>query len=166
MVGTALCLVLVQMVLVYLLPWPLALINSTIIAITFFLIRFESGTIVWLAFLEYWFLDLYAVTPFGVVLLLGTMSTLGAFWLYQYFFTNQSWYATSAMTAAIIIIYRGGLFLYYFTATVLTREPTAIPWLLLGRNLAWEVLLSGGIAGVLFFAVSRRCYRHFGLFSP
>jgi hypothetical protein len=73
--------------------------------LTLILISRERGTIVWTAFAVYGVLEIFSFYPFGVLLCSGTITWLVAFWLYEYFFTNQSWYTATVLSASALFIY-------------------------------------------------------------
>ncbi len=136
------------------LPAPWNQVNMVFVFLIFFLLFEESGTVVWIAFSVHFFIELYAVSPFGILLFSGTISTLLSFWLYQYFFTNQSWYTAAALSLLAIVIYRSiytALFLFFHVFGYFALPPWSALLLVYG----WEMLLTSGVTGLAYLLTTR-----------
>lgn len=111
-VGTSLLFILSLLVVIFhiglvtFLPYPLNKINLISLFVIIILLITESGKVVWLSFIPYFLIELFSVTPFGVVLYSGTISALVSFWLYKGIFTNRSVLTTMSLTAISIFLYR------------------------------------------------------------
>ena len=152
--------VLLQIAVVYLLPPPWNTINVLLVTLIILLITWESGAVVWAGFLAYWLLELYAATPFGYLLTAGTVALLAAYWLYQYLFTNRSWYAAATMAAAALLLYRGLLFglqriVSFFGGPSVPWPTMAIMWQQ-ATELALSTLLAAIISIFLFWQPRQR----------
>lgn len=135
-------LVSVSMGVSYVFPYPFAKVNVIYAAILFMMMRRPRGGIVWVSFLAHFFLELYATTPFGVVVMSGTLSTLFAYWAYQYIFSNRSWYAMAVMSIVTLILYRGLYTVFLFVASLFDESVVVLV-----RGIAviagWEILFTG-----------------------
>ena len=134
----------------FLLPYPFSTINVLIILIVISILVTESGTVVWLSFFSYFIIELYSqMTPFGVVLLAGTLSTLLAFWLYKHIITNRSWYSSLALIAVTLFFYR----LIYFSGLLFLislRVVQSPDWFGVFVFFGWELLLTSVVMAILF----------------
>ncbi len=102
----AISLIFVHYAVSYILPPPWNSINIIFYAIIISIIGWGSGISIWLSCLLHFFMELYSVSPFGLILLPGTISIIFAYWLYTFIFTNRSWYTAVALAAIAIISYR------------------------------------------------------------
>lgn len=91
--------------LVLRLPAPFSQINIPIIFLSISLLIFKSGGIVWYAAALYTMLDMYTATPFGLVLLVGTLAMLVVLWLYRAVITNQGILAAALVTATLVSLF-------------------------------------------------------------
>ena len=144
-----------QFAVAYLLPSPWNRINSIFIVLVLLLLMSETGLVIWLAFATHFFVELYAATPFGTILFSSTVGMLATFWLYQYFFTNKSWYTALAVSGMSLVFYR----LLYVTLLLVLHGagvvPT-IPWGILGIRVLEEILSTVSITAFLAFLTIRR----------
>lgn len=138
----------------YLLPPPWGHMNAIFVILSLLLLLGESGMVVWMAFAGHFVLELYATTPFGIVLFSGTFALLAAVWLFRYFFTNRSWYTAFAVSAIGVALYR----VLYSGSLLLVRAfgvETALPWRRLAVVFGWEILLTAIATGALYVLVAR-----------
>ncbi len=146
-------LVILEVGLSYLLPYPFSKINLVFaILITLMLWR-RSGMIVWLAFFASFVTELFAASPFGLVLFGGTISMLLGYWFYQNIFTNRSWFASLALTAITLFFYH---FLYVVGLVLLFVGDWVkyIPWQQILRTFLWEEVFTLILVGILYFLFS------------
>lgn len=136
----------------YLLPYPWHYLNVLFSFFLLFVFFTESGTVVWFAFFAHVFIELYTTTLYGVVLFAATMSTLIMYWLYQYLFTNRSWYSVLALSISTITLYRLIYSSLLWVATLFSSaggSASVIPWTTLLRIYGWEVLLTSSLTTVV-----------------
>lgn len=118
-------------------PYPLNKINLISLYVVIILLVTESGRAVWLSFVPYFLIELFSVTPFGVVLYSGTISALVSYWLYKSIFTNRSILTTMSLLAISVFVYR---FLYsalLFTVNYFDEKEGMI-YSLPASSYAWE----------------------------
>lgn len=138
----------------YLLPPPWGHVNAMFVLLSLLLLVGESGMVVWIAFASHFILELYATTPFGVILFSGTFALLAAVWLFRYFFTNRSWYTAFAVPLIGVALYR----LLYSASLLIARAfgvPTAFPWRHLAGVYGWEMLLTSVATGAFYILLAR-----------
>lgn len=133
----------------YILPYPWSKINILFTVLLLLLVFRGAGSVVWMSFLAHFFLELYAVTPFGVLLLSGTLSMLFTYWAYQYLFSNRSWHAMVAMSIVTLILYRCIYGISLFFAHLIYPE-IQISWSSIFETVAWEVLLTAVFISLLY----------------
>jgi hypothetical protein len=138
----------------YLLPPPWGHVNTIFVLLSLLLLFGESGIVVWIAFATHFVIELYATSPFGIVLFSGTMSVLIAVWLFRYFFTNRSWHTAFAVSFVGVGAYRLLSSLFLALARALTAG-APLPWRHLLAVYGWEMLLSAAAAGFLYLAIVR-----------
>lgn len=85
---------------------PFNKINLISLFVIIILLMTESGKVVWLSFVSYFLVELFSITPFGVVLYSGTISALVSFWLYKGIFTNRTVLTTMSLATISIVVYR------------------------------------------------------------
>ncbi len=142
----------------FVLPYPWSKVNILFAFLLLILAFRPQGTVVWMSFIAHFFLELYAITPFGILLVSGTLSMLFTFWAYQYLFSNRSWYAMVAMCAFTLGIYRCIYVITLYIAHLIHPE-TVISWGSIMETTAWEILFTTTLVAVLyliFFYRSRR----------
>lgn len=125
----------------YLLPFPYSKVNILLGSLLILLVTRGTGIIVWISFFSHFLIELYTVTPFGAVLFSSTLSMLAAYWLSKHVFTNYSWFATLALTACTLVLYR---FLYSISLLLaaLLSGYTTSSWFLLFTTFVWELLFT------------------------
>ncbi len=137
----------------YLLPYPFSKINIIFTIIILLLLWYNSGLIVWIGFFSNLFIELFAVSPYGVVLFSSTVSILIAYWLYQNFFANRSIYAALVLTASTIFIYRIIYIICIFILKIFGIVEF-LPWKLILLISLWEILFTTILVSVLYFIFS------------
>lgn len=138
----------------YILPYPWSKINLLFALLIILMLWRDSGWIVWITFFTHLIIELYTASPFGVILASSTLSILFSFWLYKHLFTNRSWYATVALSAITLALFR----LFYVSTLLILRVfgvVKTIPWKLMLVTFAWEALLTISAVGVIYFFISR-----------
>ena len=125
----------------FLLPYPFNKINIIFVIVLFFILRGSSGAIVWFSFLLHYLIELYATSPFGVILFSGTMSTLAIYTLSHSMFSSaKPTVALGLATTGMLVyrtIYSGALFLAHFILDIpLNLGPQLI------KLYAWELFLT------------------------
>jgi hypothetical protein len=146
--------VLAHLIVSYVLPPPWGHVNAMFVLLSLMLLVGESGMVVWMAFASHFVLELYATTPFGIILFSGTCTLLAVVWLFRYLFTNRSWYTAFAVSAVGVALYR----LLYSASLLIARAfgvPTALPWRHLAVVYGWEILLTSLATGVLYILLAR-----------
>lgn len=135
--------------LLFFLPEPFNKINTIIIALVMMLLTTDSGSVIWFAAFLYFCLELYTVTPFGIVLAAGTISLLVLVWLYRAFFTNRSVVSAAALAGVGLLLYRA------FYSIGLLFISSSWQWRSLLTVYGWEVLVTVPTAAVVYFLWSR-----------
>lgn len=102
--------IMLHLLVSYTLPYPLNHVNAIIGLVILSILWFDSGVVVWLSFVVFFFLEQFQSGPFGILIASGTFSTLILFWLYKELFTNRSLWSVLAMSGIGVLVYR---VLYY-----------------------------------------------------
>lgn len=143
--GTALF----QLLLNALLPSTWRSINMVILLTTLMIMMRGDSSAVWFSFVCNFILELYSVTPFGILLFSGTASALLSLSMFRSLFTNRSWYSASALSFCAIVFDRAWYtFLLIFIAMRQQRAFTA--WQILLRAYASEILLTACATALLY----------------
>ncbi len=125
----------------YIFQYPVDTLNVILgMCIILTLIR-GSGAIVWVAFGSYFLIELFTITPFGIVLFSGTITVLLTFWLSETVFTNQSIYAALGITFFAVFIYRL-LYMILLFVTDLTNAEVSISKIAVLQSVGWELSLT------------------------
>ena len=150
----AILLIFVHYVVYYFLPSPWNNINIIFSAVIISIIGWESGVSIWLACLLHFFMELYSISPFGLILLPSTLSIIFAYWLYTFIFTNRSWTSAMALVVLALIVYR---ILYTLTFVILEyfNKGFNIAWKTLLVNYFWELALTSIMTGLMVFIFSK-----------
>lgn len=138
----------------YLLPWPLNNINIIFLAIIILIIGWESGASIWLSCLLHFFIELYSISPFGLILLPSAIGIVFAYWLYIFIFTNRSWTSALALVAIAIIVYR----ILYTLAFIMVENFNKgfnFDWRALLVPYFWELSLTSIMTGFAIFIFSK-----------
>ncbi len=138
----------------YALPFPLSNFNIIFTVLILFMLFSQKGSVVWMAFFTHLCIELYSVSPFGIVLFSSTLSILFMFWLSQYFFTNRSWYSSIILTFLSLTLYRIFSFFIVYSVTFFNTK-VSIPWYEFFILSGWEFLFTQ--IGVLigFFIIQK-----------
>ncbi len=147
--------------LVYVVPYPYNKTNLLMAFLVIMLMVSESGKVVWLSFILHFFIELYALTPFGVVLFSGTSSMLVLFWMYKSIVTNRTFVAATLLSSLAIVLYR----LSYSVLLVVSNlfaSTGAVAWHPLFVIYGWELLFTVSFTSLLYIIVSRLT-RYFNL---
>ncbi len=138
----------------FILPYPWSKINILFVFFIILLLWRHSGLIIWLVFFTHLFIELFAISPFGIMLFSSTIAFLLGYWLYQFFFTNRSWYAAVALSSFIIISYR----IFYILIIIILNIFNIIefiPWKMIIITSWWEFLFTNLLVGLVYFILSR-----------
>lgn len=138
----------------YFLPSPFDHINIIFLAVIVSIIGWESGVSIWLSCLLYFSMELYSISPFGLILFPGALSIIFAYWLYVFIFTNRSWTSAVALTALSIIIYRI-LYTLLFVIIEYFDKGFHISWQALLFPYFWELILTSFSTGLVVFIFSK-----------
>lgn len=141
----------------YSLPFPLNTINILFAVLIVTMILAESGVIVWMAFFTHLCIELYSVTPFGIILASSTLSILFTFWMFQYVFTNRSWYSAIFLTFFSLFLYRSISFVLLVLYNFLSKTENT-PWSNFVILALWELLFTE-IAVLIFYTVVSQFYK-------
>lgn len=136
-----LLLVIAHFFLSYILPFPYNTLNIVFAALVLFMLLSESGIIVWMAFFMHLCIELYSVSPFGIILLSSTLSILCTYWLFQYFFSNRSWYSAIFLTFIALFLYRT-ISLFLLSITYFIQKEGSVPWSNMVVLSGWELLFT------------------------
>ena len=138
----------------YLLPYPWSKINTLFLIFIMLLLKWDSGGIVWMVFFSHFLIELFAASPFGVILFSSVIAFLISFWFYRTIFTNRSWYAVMALTAFTLLIYR---FIYLLIIGILAilKLVAFVPWRLLLITWFWEFITTTTALAVIYFVILR-----------
>jgi len=143
--------VLLYLAVSYLFPYPYSKMNILFIVLLLVLVWRQSGYVVWMSFFLHFLIELYTLTPFGVVLFSSTISILGAYWLSENVLTNRSWLSTVFLGIMTMTTYRI-LYLVALLTARLFSSSVDIVWSGLATTFAWELLFT-----VLGFGVAYAC---------
>lgn len=139
----------------FILPWPFDKINIIIISLVLWLFWFDSGIVVWLSFLLYFFLELYTLNSlFGLTIFSGVFSSLVLFWFYKNIFTNKSMLSVCLLTILTVTIYN----FFYFILYLLSINFSGGEMFNLVNyfvNYFFEMFLSVFFIAILFLSLSR-----------
>lgn len=136
-----------QFLTTYLLPTPLDNFNVIFFILILYLIFRESGLVVYLALAAHFAVELYTVTPFGIVLYAGTISFLLGYWLYRSVFTNKSWYSAIILSSIMLVAFR---FLYLISGWVGGFVSSQNFWQMI-QSFAYEIFFTSLIVGIVVF---------------
>jgi len=140
--------------LVYLLPYPFSKINILFCFFILILLWKNSGTVVWMVFFSHFLIELFTVSPFGIILFSSVIAFLISYWLYQNVFTNRSWYAALALSVFTLIVYRIIFIILFFLSQFIGWQNN-MPFGLIFITLLWELLTTTSVLMVVYFIISR-----------
>ncbi|MBD3311725.1 MAG: hypothetical protein GF349_04535 [Candidatus Magasanikbacteria bacterium] len=133
----------------YILPYPWSKINIIFAALILLMVWWESGFIVWVAFLSFFIIELFAVTPFGLILFSSTVSILISYWFYQLIFTNQSWYTAISLSFFSIFLYRL-IYIIILLMLIFFGFDINYPQSQFYYILLWEMILTCALVGIIY----------------
>jgi len=142
----------------YILPFPYSKLNILFAVIIILMLWFDSGLIVWITFFSHLFIEVFSISPFGLILFSSTISILIAFWLYKHVFTNRSLVATVALASFTLLLYRS-LYIVILIFIRLFNADLFISWPLLLVTFMWEFLFTIIIVTVLYLILSKFSHR-------
>ena len=109
--GALLLIFTVQVAIVYLLPFPLNLVNVTLLSFLWFVIYRDYPGALWLALVLTITTDLFSSLPFGLITAAMISAIITARWVFG-FFSNFSWYNIFFLGVLGIFFYK--IFTYAF----------------------------------------------------
>ena len=142
----------------YLFPPPFHNINIIFVVIVLSIMGWESGVSIWLTCLLHFFIELYSITPFGMILFPSTISVISIYILYMRIFTNLSWYSAMVLSSIAIVIYRI-LYISFFIILQFFQSEFNIVWTTLVISYIWELGLSSILAGIIVFILAKTSSR-------
>ncbi len=125
----------------YILPYPWSKINIIFAVMVLLLVWWESGSVVWITFFSSFIIELFAVTPFGVILFAATTSILVSYWFYWHIFTNKTWYTAVSLSLFAISFYRFTYVIILLILSVFNIGPE-LPGISFYQILFWELVLT------------------------
>lgn len=135
-----------------LLPYPLSLVNSIFIGVSFYLLSKEDISVIWIGVISFLIIELYSITFFGIQLISSIIAIVSISWLYKYAFTNKTWYTAGAITLISILIYRLSFFILNFLANI--NQKYQFSFIRSVETYIWEIILSTITTILLFFLLS------------
>ena len=125
----------------YILPYPLSSINIILAILILVILSKNNGIVVWVSFASFFIIELFSVTPFGVILFSGTICILFSIWLYRHLFDNHAWYTAIILTIITLFIYN---FIYVMALYILkiSNGIEMIPWKFIFIIFFWESLFT------------------------
>lgn len=144
-----------QLLTTYLSPRPFDNFNVIFFILILYLIFRESGLVVYLSLVAHFTVELYTITPFGIVLYASTISFLVGYWLYRSVFTNKSWYSAIILSFMMVGFFR---LLYLVMVWVGGYASVGTTQLMLG-SFAYEAIFTSCAVGLVVFVSSRLSFR-------
>jgi len=147
-------LVSVEIGLSYILPFPYSKINLIFAVLIIWMLWRKSGMVVWISFFANFIVELFAASPFGLIVFSGTISMLLGYWFFQNIFTNRSWFAAIVLTIITIFLYR---LIYAFGLLILFwgNAIRVVPWKMMMSTLLWEELFTVLLVGMIYVLLTR-----------
>ena len=105
---------------------PFTYVNVIFFFLTLFLFLRKSPAVVWLSFFAHFFVELFQVSPFGILLFSGTLMFLLAYWAFQYVVTTQSVLSTALLSFLLLTLHRV-LFTALLYLSLYTQGETSLP---------------------------------------
>ena len=130
--------------------WPWKFFNPLAFFFVIYIMGWEKSWFIWFALLLYFFLELYALSPFGFVLLPGMLSVILTYLVYLYILTNRSWSSATLLTAWYILINRLGFILLVGLADFSFLRKPAV-WAAFGQELFWEIFITAFFSATVIF---------------
>ncbi len=141
-----------HMVASYIFPFPFNKVNIIFSILIISLFYFKTGKIVWLAFILHFFIDMYSTTPFGIVLLSGTLSMLAIYWIAQIVLANPNIALVAISGAAVILIYRVFYSFFIFIAKFWLDISFSFRQVL--SLYLWELLFTSIVTSLIYLVIS------------
>jgi hypothetical protein len=134
-------------------PFPISKINIIFVLLVLFFLKNEKGSLIWVEFAIYFIIELYTIYPFGITISSATLAFLLGYWIFNYFFTNRTWYTAVALVTVMLLIYRVTFIflLIIYHLNVATPMPA---WSSLAYEFSLEILISAIASGVLFILLT------------
>ncbi len=157
-----LCILGLHFFVAYTLPYPFDKINILFIYLLFYLVLFQSGSVVWLTFFTHIFIEVFPSDTFGVTLLASSLAFLFSYWFNLYYITNKKWYGATTLMIFTLLFYR---LLYSFFLIFFHRlRPSVgnVDWKELWQLGVWEITLSTLLFTFVYFLLfkfSKTFYR-------
>ncbi len=143
-----------NMAVSYIAPFPFNKVNIIFAALILYILLNKSGVVVWISFVLHYLVELYAVTPFGIVLFSGTLSILIVYWLSKEVFTNPRFIVAVGLSAIGLVVYRAVyvlcLLLHYIVSKGEYTSGLGAGALLL---YTWELLLTTSLISIIYFVL-------------
>lgn len=140
--------------LVYLLPYPFSKTNFLFCFFILILLWQNSGMIVWMIFFSHFLIELFTISPFGIVLFSSVVAFLICYWLYQNVFTNRSWYAALALSVFTLGVYRF-LFVILLLICQIFGWQNETSFSVIFYTILWEMLYTTTLLLLVYFIISR-----------
>ncbi|MBT3817544.1 MAG: hypothetical protein HOE80_03045 [Candidatus Magasanikbacteria bacterium] len=133
----------------YMLPFPWNSLNILFVFSILFLVFRGSGLVIWITCVMHFFVELYSAQPFGIAMVSSTFSLLFTYWLYQYIFTNRSWYIVIILSISSLFFYRvmSTILLWLFSIFINDIE---LPLSSLMIQYGWEMFCTTVVASMLY----------------
>lgn len=112
-------------------------------AVWLFLVR-STGAAVWWFFGLYFVLELFASTPFGILLGAGTFSVLFLYWLSRSVITNRSWMAAVGLSVMGVVFFRLLHVVCLLCVSWISGSPYVLTHVYM-QGVAWEIVLTTGV---------------------
>jgi cell shape-determining protein MreD len=138
----------------YILPYPFSKLNLIFAVLILIMILAGKGSIVWVSFFSHFIIELFAASPFGVILISSTISILFTYWLFKNLFTNRSWYATITVTGIALILYRFFYIIGLFFAKA-SGAVSFVPWQFIISTAFWELLFTLTFVALAYLIISQ-----------
>ena len=148
-----------QLIATYLLPYPFSNLNVIFFALTLYLIFRESGIVVYLSLGVHFLVELYTVSPFGIVLYSATVSFLLGYWMYRSIFTNKSWFSALALSSLMLTMYRLLYILLGYIFELFSNQPVFLGINIL-RSFAYEIIITTFAITISVLVVNKISRRH------
>jgi len=111
----------------------------------------EQGVVVWVSFFAHFLLELFSITPFGIILASSTFAILATFWIFRDHITNKSLIGAVTLCLVGLLLYRVlYAILLLVGGAVFAYDTPSIVFLL--NTFAWELLFTT-LALVMMYGV-------------
>lgn len=152
--------------------YPFNTVNVTIIAMVFLLMTRRTNLSIAITLFMGTIIDLYAVTPFGVLLVALIISLIVGIALSSYVITTISFLGGVILTLTMVVCYRIS-FMLFFGLYALSHEEVVLPFVQALQHVAAEAFTTTLIAALLILFFAKRTARsharikttHYGIFQ-